>query len=139
MLYYLLHVIVGPLSNIISRMRGGTVSSVVLGSLLAGWALMSFDVSAGILGYSLAISMIGIGHALIRTPLLSQVVELSGSAVGPVNVLRGAERLGGLLGLAAASVWFGYGAAGASLLGLGVLSVMGGIAFLAASAIISKQ
>ena len=114
------------------------MAAIVLGSLMAGAALVRFDISAGILGYSLAIAVIGIGHALIRTPLLTLVVELSGAAVGPVNVLRGAERLGGLLGLGGAAIWLGHGAAGTSLLWLGGLSAAGGIVFLGVSVIISE-
>lgn len=139
MLYYLLHVLVGPASRVISRVNGGAMAAIVLGSLMAGAALVQFDISAGILGYSLAIAVIGIGHALIRTPLLTLVVELSGAAVGPVNVLRGAERLGGLLGLGGAAIWLGHGAAGTSLLWLGGLSAAGGIVFLGVSVIISEE
>jgi hypothetical protein len=135
MLYYLLHVLVGP----VSRVYGTGTAAIVVGTLLAGGSLVWLDVSAGIIEYSIAVAGVGVGHALVRAPLLTLVVDLSGSAGGPVNALRGAERLGGLLGLGLAPVLLKQGAAGTAIDSLGILSVAGGLVLFVVSGIIWKN
>ncbi|WP_114286800.1 MFS transporter [Candidatus Halocynthiibacter alkanivorans] len=127
MLYYLMLVVVGPAANALFGRRQNATLSVVAGSILTAAVLFFHDLSADILGYAVALAALGIGHALIRAPLLTAVIETSDSANGPVNILRGVERLGGLVGLAAGSVLLSWGRADLALNALAWLSLSGAV------------
>jgi MFS family permease len=127
MLYYLMLVAVGPAANALFGRRQNATLSLVAGTMLAAAVLFFHDLSTGILGYSFALAGLGIGHALIRTPLLTAVIETSGTATGPVNILRGVDRLGGLVGLAAGSVLLYWERVDLALSALAWLSLAGAV------------
>jgi MFS family permease len=127
MIYYLMLVVVTPLSNFAFRRRQSESTSIIVGLTITAAVLFFHDLSADIVGYAFAMAVLGVGHALIRTPLLSAVVKSAGTAKGPVNVLRGVERLGGLIGLAGASLFLSKGLPDLALASLAWLTAAGGV------------
>lgn len=125
MLYYLMLVVVGPLANSLFQRWQGAIASIITGLVITASTLFVHETSTTLMGYALAMIGLGVGHALIRTPLLTLVVKTAGSATGPVNVLRGAERLGGLIGLSAGGFLLSRGMENLALSALAGLSVAG--------------
>jgi hypothetical protein len=139
MLYYLMLVVVGPAANAAFGRGENAVLSLIVGTIISATVLFIQDLSAGILGYAFAMAGLGIGHALIRTPLLSAVIDISGAATGPVNILRGVERLGGLVGLAAGSVLLSLGWENWALTALAWLSIIGAVLLSLHCVIVGRQ
>ncbi len=139
MIYYLMLVVIGPVANAVFRRKANALFSIIVGTIITAVVLLFHDFSVGILGYALALAGLGIGHAFIRTPLLSVVVEISGTAPTPVNILRGVERLGGLVGLASGSILLSWGRADLALTGLAWISVAGGVLLCAHYAIVRAR
>jgi MFS family permease len=127
MLYYLMLVIVTPLANFVFRRCQSEATSIIVGLVFTAAVLFLHDLSADIVAYVVAMAVLGVGHALIRTPLLSAVVKAAGTAKGPVNVFRGVERLGGLIGLAAGSLFLSKGLTELALTSLAWLTAVGAV------------
>jgi hypothetical protein len=139
MLYYLAAILVGPAVGGISDRSGSDTVPVVIGSLVAAAALLSLGVWTGDRALSAAVLGVGVGHALIRGPLLDLAIRFGGGSVKAIGLVRMTERLGAMAGLAAAAL-FATGAAGWTLPAiLGIVTATGGLMFAVTSALASYR
>lgn len=134
MLYYLAAILIGPVASEISGRLGSDTVPVMTGILVAAAALLSLAAWSGDRALTAAVLGVGIGHALMRAPLLDLAIGFAGGSVKAVGLVRMAERLGAMAALAAAA-FFITGAAGWTLPAiLGIVTTAGGFMFAAASA-----
>ncbi|WP_233677893.1 MFS transporter [Rhodobacter flavimaris] len=96
MLYYLAQILLGGALGGIARGRWAVVT---LGAMVSAGALAALSRDTGLVQMILATAGIGIGHALIRGPLLALITEIAQAAGLSLAGLRMAERLGALAGL----------------------------------------
>ncbi|WBL32853.1 MFS transporter [Sinirhodobacter sp. HNIBRBA609] len=97
MLYYLAQILLG---GTLSGLARGRWAAVTLGAMVTAAALVALSRDMGFVTMILATAGIGIGHALIRGPLLALITEIAQAAGLSLSGLRIAERLGALAGLA---------------------------------------
>ncbi|MHA6345760.1 MFS transporter [Roseivivax sp. CAU 1761] len=96
MLYYLPTILLAPLAaQIISRGAMTDRTAMVLGALLSAGVLLGGAVAA-VTPAVIALAL-GIGHALLRAPLYSLVVEAAGTNLHWIDRFRMAERLGAIV------------------------------------------
>lgn len=139
MLYYLAAILVGPAVGEISERAGSDTVPVVIGILAAAAALLSLGAWTGDRALAVAVLGVGVGHALIRGPLLDLAIRFGGGSAKAIGLLRMTERLGAMVALAFAAL-FASGAAGWTLpVILGIVTVAGGLSFAAISATASYR
>ena len=110
MLYYLAVLVAGP---IVGRLGGTHITTPTLvgfGALVSGLALLIPSAGVTTMSVSIAVVVVGLGHAAIRGPQLSLAIELGeggGAGAGrgaTLAAMRTLERLGSLAGLLLAAL-----------------------------------
>jgi hypothetical protein len=99
MLYYLASTLIGPLARGLARGRAGAALPVIAGATVTGVLLLAFRSMSDLWTVIAAVAGCGVGHALIRAPMTSLAVDLSGGYRGRMSTFRFAERVGALAGL----------------------------------------
>ncbi len=132
MLYYLTIILLGPpIAARQARARGGALLPLV-GALVSGGAVLGLAFSIEPAGLVVTVIAVGIGHALLRAPLVGRTLRVADEAFGAgagealLGTLQFAERVGSLLGLVGVAILAsisGYASA---------LVVTGGVALLGA-------
>lgn len=129
MLYYLAAIFIGPLTGEISVRSGTDTIPVVVGFLIAAAALLSLTLWSGELALAVAVLGVGVGHALIRAPLLDLAIGFAGSSARGIGLVRMTERLGAMAGLAAAAFLITAGTDWNLPAILGIVTAVGGLMF----------
>lgn len=129
MVYFLATTLIGPISKSLSENHKGAVLLVVFGAFVAGTFLWFFRSTNDLWVFVAAVSGCGIGHALIRVPMTTLAVDLSGGSGRMLSALRLGERLGALVGLSGAAIFLSDAGAGPALASLGSVSLAGGVLF----------
>ncbi|MGD8350316.1 MAG: MFS transporter, partial [Gammaproteobacteria bacterium] len=136
MLYYLAAILVGPLASELSERTGRDTAPVLAGLLIAAISLLSLAAWSGDRALTAAVLGVGIGHALMRAPLLDLAIAYAGGSVKAIGLVRMAERLGAMAGLGAAALLV-TGRGGWNLPAiLGIVTVAGGMLFAVSSAVV---
>lgn len=136
MLYYLAAILVGPLASELSERSGRDTAPVLAGLLIAAISLLSLAAWSGDRALTAAVLGVGIGHALMRAPLLDLAIAYAGGSVKAIGLVRMAERLGAMAGLGAAALLV-TGRGGWNLPAiLGIVTVAGGMLFAVSSAVV---
>lgn len=138
MLYFLASTLIGPLAKGLARGAHGTVIPVLIGAMLAGVVLIYFRSADDLWAFLAAVSGCGIGHALIRAPMMALAVQLSEGSPGRISSLRFSERIGALTGLSASAFLLSSSDPASTLAALGVATLAGGVAFGIMFGILSK-
>ncbi len=125
MLYYLGVVLFGPIVARLADGRVGPVAMVVIGALFSGAALLSLTNSGGFWAIVFAVSAVGFGHALIRAPLYSLSIQITGGSESGLATLRLLERIGAIAGLTTIAVLLGENGAAGSIRILGLVVLVG--------------
>jgi len=136
MLYYLAVLVAGPLVARLGVGRVATPIIVGLGGLISGLALFIPAAEATALSFSLAVVLVGLGHAAIRGPQLSLAIELGethGASAGrgaSLAAMRLLERLGSLVGLVVAALVVAATDLATAIAVLAVAISLAGVAYL---------
>jgi len=136
MLYYLAVLVAGPLVARLGVGRVATPIIVGLGGLISGLALFIPAAEATALSFSLAVVLVGLGHAAIRGPQLSLAIELGethGASAGrgaSLAAMRLLERLGSLVGLVVAALVVAATNLATAIAVLAVAISLAGVAYL---------
>jgi predicted MFS family arabinose efflux permease len=138
MVYYLVILMGGPLVTRLVERRAGEWTLVGLGSVMSGAVLLLPAFSLSALTVSVAVLVVGIGHAAVRGPQISLALDIANTELhdagrGPIlAAMRSVERLGsvaGLLVVAILAAWFDL----AVVIGaIGVAGAVAGVVYLVA-------
>jgi len=134
MLYYLAAILLGPVAGEISERSGSDTIPVAAGILITAAALLSLIAWSGDRALTAAVLGVGIGHALMRAPLLDLAIGLAGGSVKVIGLVRMTERLGAMAGLAVAALFVTDTARWTLPVILGIVTAAGGLTFTLASA-----
>jgi len=129
MVYYLASTVIGPVAKGLSSRSGGSLVPIVAGIALSGITLLYFRSADGFWVVFAAVSGAGIGHALIRAPMTTLALGLSGGSGNRLGGLRLGERIGALLGLSASALFLDISSPEVLLALLGSVSLVGGFIF----------
>jgi MFS family permease len=105
MVYYLVILLGGPLVTKVAERRVGNWALAGVGSVVSGVVLLLPAVSPSALSISLAVLVVGIGHAAVRGPQIALALDIADTEFpdggrGPIlAAMRSLERLGSLAGL----------------------------------------
>jgi predicted MFS family arabinose efflux permease len=136
MLYYLAVLVAG---RVVARLGANRVSLpmlVGLGALVSGSALLIPASGISPLSVSMAVVIVGLGHAAIRGPQLSLAIELGedmASTIGrgaTLAAMRMLERLGSLVGLLLAAVVVARADMAAAMVALAISASLAAMAYL---------
>ena len=125
MLYHLAAIVLGPIVAGLSDSRLGPIPLVLAGALIAGCALLSLGVWGGFWAMVAAVAGLGIGHTALRAPLYAQAAVVSGSSDTGMDALRLVERIGAIVGLAAAAFLLRGAGAATGGIALGAVTLVG--------------
>ncbi len=99
MLYYLAQIMLGGLVTRSARDDGSRWLALGVGALVVAGAFIALSRHDGIGAMVIGTAAVGIGHALLRGPLLALVTRMAQGAGIGLSRFRIAERLGALTGL----------------------------------------
>jgi hypothetical protein len=127
MLYYLTAILLGPIAAEISERSKSDIVPLIAGITVSATALLSLTAWSGVQALTVAVLGVGIGHALMRAPLLDLAIGFAGGSVKAIGLVRTSERLGAMIALAIAA-FFATGAASWTLPAiLGIVAAAGGL------------
>lgn len=145
MVYYLVILLGSP---VVARASQSGIKNWVLvgfGSVISGVVLLLPALSTTALSMSLAVVVVGIGHAAVRGPqidLALQIAETEIPDAGREPVLasiRTLERLGSLVGLLVVAVLAAQFDLSVAIGAIGVLSAVGALAYLGLRRSVSRS
>jgi hypothetical protein len=125
MLYYLAAVVLGPRVISLSSSRVGPAALVGFGAVVSGGALLQLPLWGGFWAIVAAVAGVGVGHTMMRAPLYTVVLAITGAAGGTLAALRTIERIGAIAGLAASALLLGRVGAPGIVLSLGIVVLCG--------------
>lgn len=99
MLYYLSAILIGPIVGSLGRRNDLIVPIALAGAGITGVSLLALHVGSDFWTTALVVLSVGVGHALLRSPVYALTLNLGGGSTRPVAILRFVERAGALLGL----------------------------------------
>lgn len=139
MLYYLSAILIGPIVGSLGRRNDLIVPIALTGAGVTGVSLLTLNVGADFWITALVVLSVGVGHALLRSPIYALTLNFGDASTRPVAILRFVERVGALLGLIFAVA---LGSAGrlaslGPLLGVAVLG--GALLFLSANSALARN
>ncbi len=129
MLYYLASALLGPVTRSLTGGSAGAIVPVLIGAALSALTLIYFRSTGDLWVYVGAVAGCGIGHALIRAPMIVLAVQLCGGSQAMLGVLRLGERIGALVGLTASAFLLTRFEGSVTLLVLGTLTIAGSVNF----------
>lgn len=129
MLYYLAVALIGPAVSNLADRRLGSAGLVTIGALVSGAALLLLTAQSGFWAVLIAMSGVGIGHALMRAPLYAMAQKITGGSGAGLSALRLVERVGALLGLAASALLIGDFGTSSSIRTLGIAVLAGALLY----------
>lgn len=129
MLYYLAIVLFGPAVARASDGGTGPVALVVIGAFGSAAALLSFFLWNGFWAITVAVGALGLGHALIRTPLYTLALRITGGPGPGIDMLRLLERVGAIIGLIASALLLGDVGGEAAIRAVGVIVLAGAVVY----------
>ena len=136
MLYYLAVLMAGPVVARTGRTRVSVPMLVGLGALVSGLALLIPAAEISVLSVSVAVVIVGLGHAAIRGPQLSLAIELgedmadSSGRGATLAAMRMLERLGSLVGLLAAALVAARADLATAMVALAIAASLAAVAYL---------
>ncbi len=100
-----------------------------MGTVASAAALFALAVWEGFWAIALAVAGLGLGQTLIRAPLYSQAIAMTGGSGTALSVLRLVERVGAIIGLGASALLLGNMGAASSVRALGIAVICGMILY----------
>ena len=136
MVYYLIVLLGGPVVLKVAGHRVGGSTLVGAGSVAAGGVLLLPAISASVLTISMAVLLVGIGHAAVRGPQIALALDIadteySGSSGPILAAMRSVERVGSIVGLLAVSMLAAIFDLPVAIGVIGVLCALSGLTYLA--------
>lgn len=131
MSYYLAGIIFGPVFASFCATAANARLCAIAGALVSGLSLLSLGIWSGLGALTITIGVVGLGHAMIRSPLLFLAVEYAGTSRRLMDALRVTERLGALTGLVFAVALARRSDMSSTPILLGTLAVFGALIFAA--------
>jgi len=125
MLYYLAQILLGGMIANVSRRIRWRWLALAAGAAVAAGALTTLGILQSLPSLFLGMALLGIGHALLRGPILALVTELAQSAGSSLSAFRVAERLGALTGLLLTTVALAQMPASTIYFALATLVILG--------------
>ncbi|OUR77451.1 hypothetical protein A9Q83_10895 [Alphaproteobacteria bacterium 46_93_T64] len=100
MLYYLCTVVLGPLFSHFAKTPKHMVILVVCGALISVVGLYSMNFWQGVWPIVFSVTVLGLGHAVMRIPLYVLALDAGGGQTSCLTPMRLVERCGAVVGLA---------------------------------------
>jgi predicted MFS family arabinose efflux permease len=137
MVYYLVILLGSPVVARISTRGVNNWALVGFGSVISGVILILPARSPTVLSISVAVLVVGIGHAAVRGPQIDLAIEIAerelpGVGRDPVlAAMRSIERLGSLVGLLVVAILIAQFDLSTAIAAIGIVSVIAGVAYIA--------
>jgi len=131
MLYYLCIILLGPIVAARSGSMGSRLLLMFLGGALSGGALLIVAGSLSFWHLTLAVLAVGIGHSLLRAPLMAACVRIADEEFDPeskatlLGTLQMVERIGSAIGLVGIAILVGHFGFAPALAVTGTMAVIG--------------
>lgn len=139
MLYYLAAILLGPVVGSIGGRDHLTVPVALTGASLSGFSLLALYTRTDVWTTAFVVLSVGVGHALLRSPIYALTIDLGGASTRPVSILRFLERAGALIGLSLAAALSTSGRLASLAPLLGLVALGGGILFFVANMTLTRS
>jgi predicted MFS family arabinose efflux permease len=138
MIYYLAILIAGPLAGKLTERRLSHWALVGTGSVISAAALIMPAYAPSALTISLAVIVVGLGHAAVRGPQVALALDIAsaeatvGEQGAVLAAMRSLERMGSLAGLLVVAVLAARFGLNTAMGAIGVAAAVAGLMFLLA-------
>lgn len=137
MVYYLVMLLGSPVVARVSTGNAKNWALVSFGSVISGAILILPAWSPTVLSISVAVLVVGIGHAAIRGPQIELAIEIAERELPDVGrdpvlaAMRSIERLGSLVGLLVVAILVAQFGLSTAIATIGIVIVVAGVVYLA--------
>jgi MFS family permease len=145
MVYYLVILVGGPLAGKLTETRIDHWALVGVGSVVSAAVLLMPAFAPSALTISLAVLVVGVGHAAVRGPQVSLALDIADAEV-PVGgrgavlaAMRSLERIGSLAGLLVVAVLAARFDLNVAVGAIGVAAAVAGLVFLVAGRFVAPR